>query len=234
VTRPARLFLVTGSGTEVGKTWVAARLLEELRRRGHTVSARKPAQSNSPGEPTDAEILAGVTGETSEGVCPAPRTYAVALAPPMAARVLGRPPPTLDDLVGELDRSWPAEVVDIGVVEGAGGVCSPLAIDGDSADLARRVRADGVILVGEPQLGIVNAARLSRRALHPLPITVHLNRFEPDSDLHRINRDWLVDQDGFEVTTSVEALADTVAVAAGAAGTASGSGAVGPTSPGSG
>jgi dethiobiotin synthetase len=233
VTRPARLFLVTGSGTEVGKTWVAARLLEELRRRGHTVSARKPAQSNSPGEPTDAEILAGATGETGEQVGPAHRTYPVALAPPMAARVLGRPPPTLDDLVGELDRSWPPEVVDIGVVEGAGGVCSPLAMDGDSADLARRVGADGVILVGEPHLGIINAARLSRRALHPLPITVHLNRFEPDSELHRINREWLIDQDGFDVTTSVEALADSVAGAGNAPGTAGGSGAAGAASPGS-
>jgi dethiobiotin synthetase len=211
VTRPARLVLVTGSGTEVGKTWVAARLLEELRRRGHSVSARKPAQSSSPGEPTDAEILAGATGETAERVCPAHLSYAVPLAPPMAARALGRHPPTLDELVSQIDRAWPGEPADFGVVEGAGGVLSPLAIDGDTPDLARRIGADLAVVVGEPQLGIINAARLSRLALHPLPVAVHLNRFEPDSELHRLNRDWLAGQDGFDVTTTIDALADAVA-----------------------
>ncbi len=211
MSRPARLVVVTGSGTEVGKTWVAAHLLDELRRRGYSVSARKPAQSNSPGQPTDAEILARATEEAAEQVCPAHLTYAVPLAPPMAARALGRQPPTLDELVDQLDRAWPGEVVNIGVVEGAGGVCSPLAIDGDTADLARRIRADVAILVGEPQLGIINAARLSRPALHPLPITVHLNRFDPESELHRRNREWLVDRDGFDVTTTIGALADAVA-----------------------
>ena len=202
--------MVTGSGTEVGKTWVAARLLEELRRRGQSVSARKPAQSYSPGHTTDAEILARATGEAAGQVCPAHLTYAVPLAPPMAALALGRQPPTLDDLVVEIGRAWPGEVVNIGVVEGAGGVCSPLAIDGDTADLARRIRADVAVLVGEPQLGIINAARLSRLALHPLPLTVHLNRFDPDSELHRLNRDWLAGQDGFDVTTTIGALADAV------------------------
>jgi dethiobiotin synthetase len=211
VTRPARLVVVTGSGTEVGKTWVAAHLLEELRRRGYAVSARKPVQSGAPGQTTDAETLGRATGEAVEQVCPALLTYPVPLAPPMAARALGRQPPTLDDLVNEIDGAWPAAVVDVGVVEGAGGVCSPLAIDGDTADLARRIGADVAVLVGEPQLGIINAARLARPALYPLPMTVHLNRYDPGSELHRLNRAWLADQDGFDVTTTIGALADVVA-----------------------
>ena len=43
--RPERLVLVCGTATDVGKTWVCARLLVELRNRGVSVSARKPAQS---------------------------------------------------------------------------------------------------------------------------------------------------------------------------------------------
>ncbi|MBV8560261.1 MAG: AAA family ATPase, partial [Acidimicrobiia bacterium] len=59
VPRPERLVLVAGTGTEVGKTWVAARLAEALRARGTRVAARKPAQSFAPDEgPTDAEALA--------------------------------------------------------------------------------------------------------------------------------------------------------------------------------
>jgi dethiobiotin synthetase len=175
------------------------------------VAARKPAQSYSPGERTDAEILSCASGETGDEVCPAHRSYPVPLAPPLAAQALGRPGPTLDDLVEEVDRGWPAGPVDVGVVEGAGGVASPLALDGDTADLARRIGADLAVLVGEPVLGIINSARLSRLALRPLQMTVHLNRFDPGAELHRLNRAWLVDRDRFNVTTTVGELADAVA-----------------------
>jgi dethiobiotin synthetase len=129
----------------------------------------------------------------------------------MAAQALDWRPPTLSELADELDRGWPNRPVDIGVVEGAGGVASPLAIDGDTASLAQRIKTDITILVGKPQLGIINSARLARLALGRLPVVVYLNRFEPASELHRRNREWLARQDGFNVTTSLSALADFVA-----------------------
>jgi dethiobiotin synthetase len=211
VTRPARLVVITGTGTDVGKTWVAAGLLTELRRRQVAVAARKPAQSYSPGERTDAEALAGATGEALERVCPANRSYPLPMAPPMAAHALNLRPPTLAELSSELDRGWPPGPVDIGVVEGAGGVASPLAIDGDTASLARRLKADVAIVVGEPRLGIINAARLARLALRPVPVVIHLNRYEPAGELHQRNREWLAGQDGFIVTTSLSDLADVIA-----------------------
>ncbi|TDN77185.1 AAA domain-containing protein [Pseudonocardia autotrophica] len=58
MTRPSRLILVTGTGTEVGKTWVTAALSRRLRAFGIEVAARKPAQSFTPGETaTDAAVL---------------------------------------------------------------------------------------------------------------------------------------------------------------------------------
>jgi dethiobiotin synthetase len=210
VTRPARLAVITGTGTQVGKTWVAAGLLAALRGRNLAVVARKPAQSYALGEDTDAEVLARATGEPADTVCPANRSYPLPLAPPMAAQALDWRPPTLADLVDELDQGWPHHPVDIGVVEGVGGVASPLALDGDTASLARRIQADVAVLVGEPQLGIINSARLARLALGPMPVVVHLNRFEPSADLHRRNRDWLTGPDGFRVTTTLNALADIV------------------------
>jgi dethiobiotin synthetase len=211
VTRPARLVVITGTGTDVGKTWVAAGLLRELQRRNFSLAVRKPVQSYTPGEATDAEALARATGEAVETVCPANRSYPLPLAPPMAAQALNWQPPTLSELVDELDSGWPKHRVDIGVVEGAGGVASPLAIDGDTASLARHIKADIAILVGEPQLGIINSARLARLALGRLPVVVYLNRFEPVGELHRRNREWLARQDGFNVTTSLSALAEIVA-----------------------
>jgi dethiobiotin synthetase len=202
--------VITGTGTDVGKTWVAAGLLSELRRRNLAVAARKPVQSYSVGEHTDAEVLARAAGEAAETVCPANRSYPLPMAPPMAAEALNRRAPTLSELSDELDRGWPRDQVEVGVVEGAGGVASPLSIDGDSASLTRRIKADVAIVVGEPQLGIINSARLARLALRPLPVVVYLNRYESANELHRRNREWLAVQDGFEVTTSLSALADFV------------------------
>ena len=47
-TRPTLLLAIAGTGTEVGKTWVAVELVRALRDQGWTVTARKPAQSFDP------------------------------------------------------------------------------------------------------------------------------------------------------------------------------------------
>ena len=210
--RPHRVVVVTGTGTDVGKTWVAQALITTLTKDGVRIAARKPAQSFSPEETTtDADRLAAATGETPTEVCPTHRWYPIALAPPMAAEVLHRPVPTLADLAGEIALSWPTHQVHIALVEGAGGVASPQASDGDTTDLCRAVTADVVVLVAcDPGLGTINLVRLATRALAPWRVVVHLNRFDPAHDLHRLNRDWLADHDGLEVTTDIGDLANRI------------------------
>ena len=199
--RPEQLVLVTGTGTEIGKTWVGAHWLASL---AVTKAARKPVQSFSPGETTDAEHLAGATGEAVHDVTPRHRWYEVPMAPPMAAAVLGREPFTVADLVAEI--TWPDDAVAIGIVESVGGPRSPLASDGDTIDLARQLEPDRVVLVADAGLGTINAVRLCAQALDGYRLTAFLNRFDERDDLHRRNRDWLADVDGFEVVTSVTAL----------------------------
>jgi dethiobiotin synthetase len=205
VERPERLVLVTGTGTEVGKTWVSARLAEVLRARGLRVAARKPAQSFEPGTgPTDAEVLADATGEEVNVVCPRHRWYEVPMAPPMAADALQRPTITIADLAAE--TTFPP-AIDVGLVEGAGGVRSPLAHDGDATDLAARLRPDAVVLVADAGLGTINAVLLSLAALEPAPVHVMLNRFDADEPLHQANRRWLGEQFGLDVVVDMDALA---------------------------
>lgn len=205
---------VTGTATEVGKTWVGAAALGTARRRGLAVAARKPAQSFAAGdpEPTDASRLAAGSGEVADGVCPPGRSYPVPMAPPMAAAALGRVVPTIAEMVAAIESSWPSGGggTDLALVEGAGGVASPLAADGDSADLARALQVDSVVLVADPGLGVINSVRLSVAALRPLRTLVHLNRFDAGADLHSRNAVWLRDRDGFTVTTSIDELLDRV------------------------
>ncbi|MGO8872751.1 MAG: ATP-dependent dethiobiotin synthetase BioD [Acidimicrobiales bacterium] len=213
MSRPERLVLVCGTGTEVGKTWVSGRLLRELRDRGLTVAARKPAQSfdiDSEGArlggPTDAEALGAASGEHPGAVCHSFRSYHRAMAPPMAAEALGQPPFTVADLVAEM--SWPAGPVQVGVVEMAGGVRSPQAADGDATDMALALAPDVVVLVADAGLGTINAVRLSmdalsqtNEALGAVPTVVVLDRFDAHHDIHRRNRQWLAERSGYTVVT---------------------------------
>ena len=121
------IVVVTGTGTEVGKTWFTAATIEAVRASGRAVAARKPVQSFDPDDrsPTDAEVLARATGEAPETVCPRHRWLAMAVAPPMAAAALGLEPFTIADLAAEVR---------------AGGARSPIADDGDTV----RFRASSV------------------------------------------------------------------------------------------
>jgi dethiobiotin synthetase len=209
VGRPGRLVVVAGTGTEIGKTWVAARVLVELRAAGVAVAARKPAQSFDPGDhETDAHVLAAATGEPHTTVCPLHRWYEVAMAPPMAAELLGRRAFTIDELASEL--AWPAPNPAVGLVESAGGVRSPLANDGDTIDLVEALQPDAVVLVADAGLGTINSVRLSIEALdrgaHVASIVVFLNRYDGTDPLHRRNSAWLAERDGYRVITSLPRL----------------------------
>jgi len=202
--RPRRVVAVVGTGTDIGKTWIAARVLTELRAAGCHVAARKPAQSFAPDDDPaglDAAVLGAATGEPAPEVCPTHRWYETPMAPPMAAESLGRPPFTIDDLAGEL--RWPADAADVGLVETAGGIRSPLAVDGDCLDYCAALRPDLLVLVADGGLGTINAVRLNTEALAPLgvPTVVVLNRFDAGSDLHQRNLEWLGGRDRQRVVT---------------------------------
>lgn len=204
--RPELVVVVASTATEVGKTWVTARVVERLREAAVVVAARKPVQSHEPGDAdTDAAILAEATGEALHAVCCEDRDYAVSMAPPMAALSLDLAPFRVADLVAEL--VWPPGCA-VGLVESAGGIRSPIAADGDTLELIRQLHPDLVLLVADAGLGVINALRLCVTALDPVQPVVVLNRFDEDQELHRRNLAWLRDVDGLEPLTSPQALTD--------------------------
>lgn len=196
--------VVAGTGTEVGKTWWACRLASHLRAAGVAVAARKPAQSFASGDDPaslDAALLAAATGQHPDEVCRPQRSYAVAMAPPMAAAVLGHPPFAIADLVDEL--RWPPGTA-VGLVETAGGVRSPLAADGDNVALIDALAPALVLLVAHAGLGTINLVRLSAGVLTGHRVVVALNRFDPSDDLHSRNLAWLIDNEGLDVGVTID------------------------------
>lgn len=138
---------VTGAGTDVGKTFVACGLVAELRRRGRAVAAFKPLASGfDPAKPetSDPGALLTALGEPISQVTLdriAPFRYRAALAPDMAAEAEGKRV-DFDAVVAFSRRA--AKAAEFVVIEGVGGVMSPVA--------ERQTVLDWIAALGVPAL----------------------------------------------------------------------------------
>ena len=164
-----RIILVTGTDTGVGKTVVAAGVARCLASRGVRVVAIKPVESGCLAEATNTEdgvILARATGQLE------PKAALTRLRNPVA-------PPVAADREGvRLDsRRWLerirklSETADIVLIEGAGGLLSPLSWDDTARDLALRLDAN-VIVVASDRLGTLNHILLTLEVLEKSDVPV--------------------------------------------------------------
>ncbi|MGF0227428.1 ATP-dependent dethiobiotin synthetase BioD [Dietzia natronolimnaea] len=179
MTAAAAPVLVTGTGTDVGKTIATAALAALARSTGLDVGICKPVQTGlAPGEPGDADEAARLS--RVQRVLEV-RRLPDPLAPETAARVAGVPQTTLDDLLGPI-RRW-LDVADAGsseasasaeepatptgrldLIEGAGGVLVRLGTDLTVLDLARSLAAP-VVVVARAGLGTLSETELAVRAI---------------------------------------------------------------------
>ena len=156
-----KVLFVAGVGTDVGKTHVAAMLIRGLRASGLSVIAIKPVASGvGPwSEPAfaasdTARLLAAqglpLTRETVDACTP--WRFLAPLAPDMAARREGRSL-TLDELLAFQARTLATTRTDgLLLVEGVGGLMSPVADDATCLDWIKAVDCS-VLLVGGSYLG---------------------------------------------------------------------------------
>ena len=147
-----RDLLVTGTDTGVGKTMIAAALVTALRRRGVRAVGFKPVETGlTPGQPSDADILARASEENNPLAAPLLQLRE-ALAPAVAADRAGvvLDPDSIESRLARLrDAGYTV------VVEGAGGVMVPLTWNYSVLDLAQACDLDAVV-VGRAGLGTLN------------------------------------------------------------------------------
>lgn len=152
------VFFITGTDTGVGKTVFAALLTRHLRARGVRVAALKPICA---GGRRDARWLRVAAGRVLALDEVNPWHFRAPLAPVLAARREGKRV-RLAQVVRHVRRvSRDFEMV---VVEGAGGLLSPLGEGFDSRDLILALHATPIIVCPN-RLGAVNQARLVMEAL---------------------------------------------------------------------
>lgn len=153
------LYVVTGTDTGVGKTFVSQRLVEGLRGRGVDAIGLKPVETGWNGaEGSDALILSKASErELSETIW---GHFALAAAPAVAARAEDRVI-SVAEVVGWI-RGWSGAFT---LVEGAGGWLVPISDAALFRDLVRDLKPDGVLLVAHARLGTINHTLLSAEAI---------------------------------------------------------------------
>lgn len=142
---------ITAVGTGVGKTLVTTILCHQLRAIGRGVTALKPVVSGfveDDPESDPALILRSLGVPPSAGAIAsiAPWRFEAPVSPHLAARREGR-----SVSLGEVERtcrdraSGPGAVL---LIEGAGGVMSPIGDDGTCRDLIERLGMPAVLVTG--------------------------------------------------------------------------------------
>ena len=149
---------VTGTGTEVGKTVVAAVIAHTLAAEGKRVAVFKPAVTGlDEGVETDHALLRRASGSSQCDEEIAPYRYGPPASPHLAAALAGE---EIDP--GRLKRAAAAaaEGADAIVCEGVGGLLVPLSPTYLVRDLAADLPYPLVIVAG-PGLGTINHTLLT-------------------------------------------------------------------------
>jgi dethiobiotin synthetase len=179
---PVRGVFITGTDTEVGKTWVAAGLTATLKESGIRAVYFKPLQSGCPLEegrliPTDARLAKDVAGLTEPLEVLTPISLRLPLAPGVAAAQA--------DVEVDLERIAAgfrdlASRFEFLVVEGAGGLYVPLiGLDFLVLDLIRWLGLP-LVVVAKSGLGTINHTVLTVKAAQAANLRVAgiiLNRY---------------------------------------------------------
>jgi len=151
-------FFITGTDTGVGKTVLTALLARFLRERGVKVAALKPLCS---GGRDDALALHAALGGALTLDEINPWHFRAAIAPVLAAKLEKRTV-KLAAVLAHLRAT--RGKFDATLVEGAGGLLSPLGENFDSHDLIVALRATPII-VAQNKIGAVNHILLTLAAL---------------------------------------------------------------------
>ncbi|HEY1355073.1 MAG TPA: dethiobiotin synthase [Solirubrobacterales bacterium] len=170
---------VTGTGTEVGKTIVAAAIARTLVDGGARVGVFKPAVTglDDPGE-ADHELLRRAAGSAQSDDEIAPYRYGPPASPHLAASLAGEAiePERLLAAAGAA-----GEGADVLVCEGVGGLLVPLAADYTVRDLAADLGLP-LVIAASPGLGTINHTLLTLEAARSAGLEVAMVVLTPWPD----------------------------------------------------
>ena len=198
--KPAGLF-ITGSDTGVGKTYVAALIARALCKQGHTVGVYKPVASGcrEKGKKLfceDAALLWEAAGKPGELARVCPQMFSAPLAPNLAAAKEGR---HVDPRLLRTGVRYWQERSEIVLIEGAGGLMSPLTDDEYNADLAYDLGYPLIVVVPN-RLGVINQALMTLIAAATFREGLAISGVVLNQPLPVVGDDWSVESNAGELS----------------------------------
>jgi dethiobiotin synthetase len=174
-------YFLTGTDTEIGKTFVTCALLHRARQLGIRAAGVKPvaAGTDARGRNEDVERIRAANGITLTDAVINPYCFAAPIAPHLAAAEEGR---RIDFAPILAACSAARAQAGLLIVEGVGGFRGPIDVDRDSADLAGALGLPVILVVGL-RLGCINHALLTAEAIASRGLTLAgwvANTVDPD------------------------------------------------------
>lgn len=191
----SKILFVTGTGTDVGKTYISGLLVKKLKESGASAAYYKAAMSGNlrgadgsllPGDALYVKEVSG-TGQPLEDMCP--YIYENAVSPHLASQ-MERNPVQLDVVLDGFRKVCGRyEYV---TAEGSGGILCPLRFDETKIWLPDVMKACGAgcLLVADAGLGTINQVGLTAFYMkeHDLPLKgIVLNHFRPGDAMQEDN-----------------------------------------------
>ena len=182
-----KALFITGTGTDIGKTYVAGLIVKKLKESGRNAAYYKAAMSGNerredgsliPGDALFVKQVSGI-GQPLEEMCP--YIYENAYSPHMASRIEGHPVEmaVVKDGYEKVCRKY--EYV---TMEGSGGILCPICFDEAKIQLEDVVKELGLssILIADAGLGTINSVVLTVEYMkaHNLPVKgIIFNNYHP-------------------------------------------------------
>ncbi|MEI0565879.1 dethiobiotin synthase [Brachyspira pulli] len=188
----AKALFITGTGTDVGKTYVSALIAKQLKDDGLDIGYYKAALSGS-NEITDSDAWyvkekANLTDSYDEMVS---YTYKHAYSPHLASQIEGNPVEmkVIKEAYKDISKRH-----DYMIVEGSGGIICPIRYDKDKKifleDIIKELDIPSVI-IADAGLGTINSTVLTIEYMMKRKLKINgviLNKFEISNVMHEDNK----------------------------------------------
>lgn len=203
---------ITGTGTDIGKTFVTGLILKKLKESGKNAAYYKAAMSGNerrkdgsliPGDAVYVRRISGIT-QPLEEMCP--YIYENAYSPHLASRIEGNPV-QMDEVRNGFEKVSAA--YDYVVMEGSGGILCPICFD------EKRIQLEDIIkeldlaclIVADAGLGTINSVVLTAEYMKSRRIPIKgiiLNHFHPGDVMEEDNLRMCEALTGIKVVCRVE------------------------------
>lgn len=191
----SKKIFVTGTGTDVGKTFVTGLILKKFHENGKKAAYYKAAMSDNIRRPNGSLIPGDALSVKEVSTIEQPLEemcryiYETPVSPHLAAKLEGNPV-EMEQVLNGLDDV--CRKYDYVTVEGSGGILCPLRFDKQKIQLEDFIKAREFrcLLVADAGLGTINAVVLTAEYMKSRHIPVKgilFNRFEKGNALHEDN-----------------------------------------------